>query len=135
MADDMFEYRNLPFRAADNVLEVTIRIESDWEDPRYAHPSDEELARVPDRFTCFVCLGSKKQDQFGSFILDQYVCRTCFMWADERVVGGLIRFHYIRRLSGSGGSLTQYWRKEPVPPQSYDWDRQYKHHHKGDFDG
>ena len=47
-------------------------------------PTEEELARVPARFKCFVCLRYRGRKKFGGFVANEKVCRLCYPFVDER---------------------------------------------------
>ena len=71
---------------------ITIEIQSWWREPQFPHPTKAELARVPERFRCFLCQETKGRKHFGAFMLEQFVCTSCCTWNDDGRVGGQIRF-------------------------------------------
>ena len=79
-------YHSLP------VTEVLVEI--GWDIPeRIPNPTEFEMDRCPATFRCFACLEKKgKVRHFGGEVLEKRICRTCYPYCDEAVVGGMVRF-------------------------------------------
>lgn len=73
------------------ITEIEITVET-WEEERIANPTEEELAKCPLSFRCFVCLETKGKKKFACEIRFQRICRSCFPNADDRTIRGLISF-------------------------------------------
>ena len=86
----MFEYENLP--CLSTVTEIKIEILSNWWERRVPHPTARERASVPERFRCFACGVVKGRPHLGGHVLRQRVCRACYPWVDEPLIGALIRW-------------------------------------------
>ena len=72
------------------VPELTITIERYI--PRVPNPTTKELGMCPASFRCYACLERKGRKRFGGAVLAKRICRECYPFVDEAVVGSLIRF-------------------------------------------
>lgn len=63
---------------------VTITVETYTPPKPPPHPTEEELARVPERFRCFVCLRMRGRKKFAAFVGSEMVCRICYPYIDEQ---------------------------------------------------
>lgn len=87
----MLEFEYARSYACPSVREVTvIREVNPWRERKLPKLTEKELASVPDNFHCYVCAEPRRKKDFGGFILQQRVCRTCYPWVDEQSIGGLI---------------------------------------------
>lgn len=59
------------------ITSIVVKVEW-YQPPRIANPTPEELALVPERFRCQVCLRVKTKRHFGGFINEARVCQECY---------------------------------------------------------
>lgn len=58
----------------------------------YREATPRERANCPLQFTCFLCGEKRRKSEFAGEVLKQRICSGCSPYAEERVVGGIIRF-------------------------------------------
>ena len=100
------------------VKKIRIAVVPVRERPRFQepNPSEAERHRCPEVFRCYCCLRRFSRSYFGGTIRGQRLCRACFPYLDEWLVGTMVKFDNRHRFAEFGApGLGKYKPRRPAP--------------------